>query len=457
MSPGTPAVAALAAVPATGCVTVRSPLLLLVALLLAAPVRADGVRADGPTAPVRADGPTALTLVQAVERARRVNPSLHALRARLAQQSAGVRVALARVLPTLAVTGSYLHNDQQVEAAGRVVVRQDELSLTGGVQVGLFRPGALGDWLVSDAELGAAGEAAAYDAEAVAFGVVELFIGALRAGARRESAATAVERRTAFLQAAQARLASELTDRSEVQRAQLSLADAQLQLDAARADEGAALVALAAVLQLPPEPGAVELAGDGSAPDVAPALDLSLRGDVRAIHVLLDDRDDLAETFAWLRFLPDLELAGTFAQQGDSFSNPDGFNWRIELQATWALYDGGERYGLLDLADATRDLHRAELAGLDAETRAEVQTAGIRIDQLDRQLATARESLTTARQYREDVGRRLAAGLSTLLDVLDAEAQLSAAEVLAATLAHDRDLARWRLIHARGELGRALP
>jgi outer membrane protein TolC len=403
--------------------------------------------------------PVSLTLPEAVGRARSVNADLRALRARLAQQSATVRIALARVLPTLSVTGTYFRNDQQVEAAGRVVVRQHELSLFGGAQVGLFRPAALGDWLVSDAELDAATLAATQEAAGVELTVIELFIGVRRAEARLASATAAVARRSEFLRAASARLEHELTDRSEVQRAELLLADAQLELDAARADQAALLVALAAVLQLPPEPSSLALTGSGAAPEVQapPSWDLTERGDIRAVQLLLDERDDLANTFAWLRFLPTIDLAGTFAQEEDSFSNPDGFTWRIEVQATWFLYDGGERYGVLDLAESTTELHRAELLGLEADIRAEARTALIRIDQLERQLATARASLATATQYREDVGRRLDAGLATLLDVLDAEAQLSGAEVLASTLAHDLDLARWRLLHARGELTSVLP
>lgn len=409
----------------------------------------------GVVAPVRAQEAVTLTLPQAVERARRLNPDVRALQARLGQQSAAVRVALARVLPTLAVTGTWLHNEQKVEAAGRVVARQDELSLVGGLQVGLFRPGALGEWLVAGVELDASREAATYDTEVVAFGVVELFIGAQRAGARRAAAEAAVERRGAFQRAAEARLRSDLTDRSEAQRAALSLATASMELDAAAADEAATLVALAAVLDVR-GPG-LRLAGAGTAPAVASGAPEMLRGDVRAVRVLLDERDGLAETFTWLRFLPDVELQATFAQAQESFTNPDGLTWRLELQARWALYDGGERYGLLDLADATVDLHRAELAGLEARAGAEVRASEIRVEQHERQLATARWSLETARQVREDVGRRLDAGLATVLDVLDAEAQLSAADERAATLAHDLELARWRLIHARGELGVALP
>ena len=411
--------------------------------------------------PAGADEPVALTLPEAVARARGVNPDLRALGARLAQQSAGARIARARVLPTLSITGSYLHNDQRVEAAGRVVTRPDELALVGGMEAGLFRPAALGDWLVAGAEVDAAGLAAGYEAEGVAFLVVELYIGALRAAARRESVWTAEERRAAFLGAARARLEHGATDRSEVQRAELSLADARVALETARADEAATLVALATVLDLPPDPGALRLTGDTSPlepqqPSAAP-WDPTNRGDVRALQLLLDERDDLAETFTWLRFLPEVDLAATFAQEEDSFSNPDGFTWRIELQATWLLYDGGARYGALDLEAATRDLHRAQIAALEAETRGQVSTTAIRIEQLERQLTTARESLDTARQYREDAGRRLDAGLATLLDVLDAEGQLSAAEELTATLAYDLDLARWRSIYARGELGRALP
>lgn len=411
-------------------------------------------------APAAAEIGAPLTLTEAVRRAQARNPDFRALRARLDVQAAGVRIALARVLPQVALTGTYTHFDEEVVSGSATVVEQDELVFSGAGSIALFRPRALGGWLVAEEELEVSRAAAEYSAEALTLAVIELYLDVLRAAALLATAEEAVARRRRFLDAAETRLAQGLTDRSEAQGARLSLLDAEAEQTAAAARLAEARVALAVVLDLPPDaPPAVT--GEAAAPPL-PTSGLVLTGwapveraDVRAA-LRNRERDRVARTFAWLDFLPDLELSSGFVQGPETFRDPDGFSWQVRLQATLYLYDGGERYGLIRREDALSALHAAELEAAEDTARREVHTARIRVDELARQVSLADDSLAVAGTFREDALRRLNGGVATLLDILDAETRLSLAQARARTLQHDLWLAQWRLVHARGELSEVI-
>ncbi len=411
--------------------------------------------------------PVALTLPDAVDRARRANPDLQALAARVRLQAANVRVTLARVLPTLSANTTYTRYDQGVSLGESVVVQEDEVTTNANLAVPVFRPGALGDYLVADKELEAARAETGRFSEDLLLGVVTLYIEVERARALLATAQDTAERRQAFLTAAEARLAGGLTDRSEVQRARLSLLEAQGERDAAQGRLEVAQGALAVVLGLPAQTPVetttpADPAGPGPIPaELAPGEGLPLaaapdvRGDVRALELLLE-RDRLARRWTWLSFLPDVDVVAGLSQGPPSFRDPDGFNWQIQLRGTFLLFDGGARYGRLDAAEASRALHEAQLEALRLTVSQEEHAARARVEALEAQLATALEGVEIAAQYRADVMRRLEAGFATLLDVLDAEAQLATADARQRTLAHDLAIERWRLVHARGALIEAL-
>jgi outer membrane protein TolC len=418
--------------------------------------------AGGPGSPA----PLLLTLPAAVARALAHTPDAAALDARLAQEAAAVRIALAAVLPVLAVTGTYTRVDQGVTFGGSTVVSEDELSVEGALGVTLFRPRALGDWLVSRAGLDVARSSLAFDRETLALATAQAWLAVLRADALLAAAAETVERRAAFVRAAEARLERGVTDRSEGQRAALSLLAARAERVRLEADRDVAREALAVLVAAPPgAPLALvdDAAAEGppvggpdapdlpDAPEAAERAALARRLDVRALRRAVE-RDETARTWAWLDFLPELELAAGFVQGPTSFRDPDGFSWQIQLRAVFTLYDGGARYGRLERVTATRALDDAALAAAEARVGEEVRTALLRTAQLGVELALAGETLTLARQVRTDVERRLQSGLGTLLDVLTAEDQLAQAQLRVRSLAFDLRIARWRLAHASGTL-----
>ncbi|MBN1945132.1 MAG: TolC family protein [Bradymonadales bacterium] len=456
--------------------------LFVLLLLLGQPVpngavQAQAIEGSGEGAP----GGT-FTLAEAVSRAVEANPDFEILQARLDQQQAGIRVLLARLLPNASVTGSFTHNDQGVQLGGSTVVQQDEMTWSGSLSLTLFRPRALKDYLVGRREMEAARLETRFSRSNLTLAVIELYIGLVRAQASRLAAETSLARRESFLAAARERLRHGLADRGELQRSELTVLAALSQLEQSRAQEALTQEALAVVLDLPAGTQIVptgELAPPGFerhsaevgmppavlAEESRVALEETVitleelesgfapenRDDLEAA-LQLERRDDLARLFTWLDFLPEVLLSAGFTQGPSTFRDPDGFSWQVVLRAVFTLYDGGQRYGLMDQEEAIRALHRAELRSTRAQARSEVRTAALAVQSWEQQLAIAERALVISREYWSDTIRRLDVGLASLLEVLDAEEQLSTYEVRAQVLKEDLWLAQWQLVHARGEL-----
>lgn len=426
---------------------------LLFALCLAAlPVAA------GTTSPAAAQeaGPerASWTLSEVVARGRERNPDFRVLEARVAVAEANARITLARLLPSASLTGTWTHNDDAVIQGGAVVVPADEVGLSGIASLSLFSPRALGDHLVARKTADAVLAEVQWSEEVLTRALVELGIEVALTDALRQRAAEAAERRDAFLAAAQRRLDAGQTDRAEVQRARLSLLEARASLRTAQADHLAAAAALAVLLDLPAG-ASITVVGPLSPPSEASmGADAGRRGDLLGARLRIE-AEELGQSWAWLNFLPELTLSGSFTQGRESFRNPDGFAWQVELRASLVLYDGGARYGAIHRAEATRALRAAEADVLENTVSAEVASAKLRVEALVDQVELGREAVQIATLYRQDVIRRRDAGLATILDILDAEDQLLGAELRFQTAEHSLARARWRLLLAEGGLDAA--
>jgi outer membrane protein TolC len=110
---------------------------------------------------------------------------------------------------------------------------------------------------------------------------------------------------------------------------------------------------------------------------------------------------------------------------------PTGKNdaWRLTLDLTWALYDGGFRYGrarqaagAVSQARAAAEAQRIEVVQQVEDAARDVGVAVERLQLAEDQVKLAAEAAATAR-------RGFAAGISSSLDVLDANDRLYQSEV----------------------------
>lgn len=416
---------------------------------------------DAPAAPARPAAPyRELTLERALEALDAQSLTLAQSRARAAEASAVVREAAAGLLPNLSARGSYTRNSASAQfprGPGELVVIQplEQLSATGTLRVPLIVPST---WFDVARARGAA-RAADATAGAVRQQVRTGFAQAAYAAVAAEEAVAASERAALsaaeLVRSAERRTATGTAAPLDVLRAKTELVRRQSDLAAARADLDRARLALGILLgREAPVRVAVPAVTPGAAPDPS-ATPEALAADALARRpelVAERARREAAEAgirSAWARLAPQVAASGSaFASdQPDATGHKDG--WRVLVELSWTLYDGGYRYGARRQAEA-------QAAGASAAEEAarlaviqEVQD-GLRDADLARErLRLAESQAQLAGDAAASVRRSFEAGVASSLDVIDANDRTYLADIGLAQ-------ARARLAQARLALGRAL-
>jgi len=124
-------------------------------------------------------------------------------------------------------------------------------------------------------------------------------------------------------------------------------------------------------------------------------------------------------------------------------------SWDAGVQVSWSLWDGGRMAAEVAQTSNLAAAARARLADLDSMIAVDVQQRSLEIDSGRAAIAAADDGIRAAREARRVVDERYRAGVTTHIEVLDAEFALLQAE-----LDRTRALAGVRLAEAR--LGRAL-
>ncbi|MCA1663034.1 MAG: TolC family protein, partial [Myxococcales bacterium] len=141
-----------------------------------------------------------------------------------------------------------------------------------------------------------------------------------------------------------------------------------------------------------------------------------------------------------LRWAPTVSAFGNLRAFNYGGFAGDNYAWAVGVQLDWTLYDGGIRDANRRLAAAQRRENEAKLDLLRDQVRDDVANA-------DRQLATRRRALETARRSQQLSKETLElvqvqhdAGTATQLDLLQAQDNLVAAEVALAQARFDLSL-----------------
>jgi outer membrane protein TolC len=161
------------------------------------------------------------------------------------------------------------------------------------------------------------------------------------------------------------------------------------------------------------------------------------------------DAADAQLTAAWARLAPQLSASGSAFEADVRYPTGQYTGWRVSLDLTWPLYDGGARYGKRREAEArvvqARAAAEAQRLAVGEEARDAARDLGVAAERLrlaEEQRRLADDAHATAR-------RGYDAGVASSLDVLDASDRLYAADIGLAD-------ARARLGAARVALERAL-
>lgn len=402
-----------------------------------------------------------LTLEEALEEARRNNLDLRVARERLEQAELASRRAWAGYLPTVTVSGNYTRNSDESRVTlpgGPEIVIQPYNAFNGQAQV---RQALIAPQLWANIK-------AAYSAERLAslnteqakreilFGVAQAYYGAAASAAAVVAQERLLEVNQARVRDTQVRFEAGTVTRVALLRAQLDLTRAEQDLTSQRNALAAAKLALATLIARPDTD--FELAPPPEPNLPAEGMDL--------VKVALEQRADVAaaqesvrlarinRTGAWLAYLPTLGLSGVYTLSNAAGFTGDNSTWAIVLGVNWTLWDGGLREVNLReqasrIAESTAQQQLTEL-----RTREEVKRAQLDLETALGNRARAAQALELARETQRLTDISFKAGVATYLEVADANAALTTAEVSYISERLNAALSALRLLRAVGAFGR---
>jgi outer membrane protein TolC len=382
----------------------------------------------------------AMSLEEALAEVDRQNPTLEEARARSAAALGVVRQAAAPLLPTLQAGGGYFHNNAEAVFLRPVTPTSfqeifiqplDAWQVSGALRVPLIVPDA---WFSLSASRDAA-LAAAASADATRLSVRLALLQTAWAAWAGDQIVAASERAVANAreQAESSRRQVNVGTAAPLTILQADTAATRRESDLvqARSERSRARIAVGillgrsepVVVAMPPLPGP-------SVYDI-PALSqqaLDARPELRAQAAVVRSYEKQASAALW-RIAPQISASGSGTAQTVPYPTGDKQGWRVSVDLTWTLYDGGFRYGKADQASAQASEARAAETGTRLQILQEVQNAARDVEVARQRLALAQQEMDTASEAAASARRGFKEGLTSSLDVLSANEQLFVAEV----------------------------
>jgi outer membrane protein TolC len=405
-----------------------NPLRPLAALLALASVCAEDVAPPvaAPTAPATATPPAApgLSMDQAIALALARNETPEIALARIEAAEATLTRASAALRPSVVLGGSLSTNDQDDLPWGGAA--NETAAWNINAELGLLRASAWSGLSAAKYALRAQWLESLEQKRVFAYAVGGVFLNALAA----ERQVLAAERRLEVSQAsvadAKARLQAGLSIRTDVTRAELEEATAKLSVTRARNLVTTTRLTLADLIVAPLD-GGLEIPTAIDVPsregEVLQRLALAYRADLRALQFREAAADQNVRA-AYGRWVPDVTAragASEFETNDPARAAADKtIDVTLSLNASWALYDGGDRGGAIAQAQAARretGLSRTQqLRGL----RKELLTGLADLETAEAVLAQAEARDRLAKANAEEVRARYKQGLATALEDADA-------------------------------------
>ena len=401
--------------------------------------------------------PPVLTLDEALGEARQNNLDLKVARARLEQSLLLSRRAWAAYLPTVSVGGSYTRNSFEsvltLPGGGDpiTIVPYNQFGARAEVRQALIAPSL---W-PAIRNAGIAEDVAKLSTEnarrEVLFAVAQAYFGAASFQEAIRATQFLLEVNAAREKDTQARFDAGTVTRVALLRAKLDRTRSEQDLVRARNAYDASRLALATLLQRESTDFSLQLPAVPEVPAVDPELARKAqdaRPDVAAARRNLDLAVGRRQG-AWFAYAPSVGFSGVY-QATNAAGFAQASSWQLVLSANWTLWDGGLRE--VTLREESARVAEAAAQQKQAETRVsqEVATSRLDYDNARSNLSKAEEALSLARETQRLTEISFKAGVGTYLEVADANAALTNAEVSAINERLNTSLAALRLQRASG-------
>jgi len=426
-----------------------------------------------------------MTLVDAIAYAKAHQPQVRAALAHIAAQTAEADVPRAQWLPVIGVTaqifGATANNTTGTYASPRGV----DIPRIGGtrsVSSGTWQPYAT--TLVAGGarqELFDFGRIAAQSAAAdarvdierqharsvaldVTFDVEEAYFAVLAGKAVVKASEDAYDRARVHRDLAKAGVDAGLRSPIELTRAEADLA--RFDIGRVRARGGLAVAQTTFAAGVGVDDAALDAGPAPAAPPDLPALDAAIRQgaarDPRLLEVLAELHAEEQRTRAvGAELRPDLTLTGTLSGRAGGAppsgngepANHDGWlpnvpNWDVGVVFSWSLFDGTVT-ARKDASRAREQVRREELTLARHDEAAAVRVAYGSVEVARTALPSLQRSVEAARANYAQAEARFRSGLGTSVELADAEALRTDAEIQLA-------LGQFQLARARAVFGRSV-
>ena len=457
---------------------------LLTAGALVAPRGALGQSSATPPVTSALQPTRVLTMPQAVEYAHAHQPAIRAALARVSARMEEAKIPSGQWLPTAGVTAQIFAmtaNNTTATYEQPAFLDLPRIGATAATATGKFSPYAstlVGAGILQEVfDFGRIGaQRAAADAQVeverhrsdttrldIDFGVEEAFFAVLAAKAVVRASQDAYDRSLVHRDLAKRGVDAGLRSPIELTRAEADLDRFDVGRVRALGGLTVAQTVLAAAIGAPD--AAVDVAGEPPRPKDMPALpeaiELALRRDPRLAETLalLKAAEDRTRAIgAELR--PDLSATATLsgraggappssgpAAKGDGWV-PNVPNWDAGLLFTWPLFDGTIA-ARRDAAHATEQVRRDEIDVVREQELADVRKAYVQVQVANTALGALRNEVVAAHANYDQADARFRAGIGNAVELADAEAVRTDAEIQLA-------LGQFELARARAAFGRAI-
>jgi outer membrane protein TolC len=380
-----------------------------------------------------------LTLEQAIQLALKGNERALAADQNLAAAEARVTKARAFFMPTINASGTYTRRPFEVQRTigNQQIIVQNLNALSGVASFSmiLFDSHSLPTLIQASSDRSAEQYAAADAKRVLAFEVSNAYLMTLSVDQVLEASRRRFDFAMQNLEAARARYAAGLVSSNDVTRAELESATAEMGVTQVQGQVETTYLQLGYLLNSPArkqlkvpdfllsavdeKPLAAEaLIAEAQArrPDVT-----SLRWRAKSQHALIME--------SILKWLPSLSLTGRYTYTNEAGLTGQNTNWNAGLTMSWSIFDGLTRNG--DYSERRALAYQADLNLQSAMRRVEleVRDALVTLTNERAALKQATVALQVAKRNAAETAELYRQGLTTALQVADANVSLFEAEV----------------------------
>ena len=380
-----------------------------------------------------------LTLEQAVKMA--LGGNERAITADQNVEAASARVLKARAffLPTINVSGTYTRRPFEtvrvIGGAQYIVQSLNALSGVASLNMTIFDSKSLPTLVQANSDKAAEEFATVDSKRTLAFEVGSAFLATLSVDQVMEASRRRFDFARQNLEAARARYAAGLVSVNDVTRAELEFATAEVGMIQVQGQVETTFLNLGYLMNGPTPrklrvPDFLLQAADEK-PQAADRLvpeAQNRRPDVKSLRMRAKAQGALAIE-PLLRWLPSLILTGRYTYTNEAGLTGKNFNWNAGLTLNWAVFDGLTRNG--DYSERKALAYQADLnlrAGL-RKVELDVRDALVSLQNAQASLKMATVAASVAKKNEAETTELYRQGLSTALQVADANVSLFESEV----------------------------